>query len=230
MKYIYINDISYLLKKHIKILLVLFLVPVITMLINIKGLEPAIEHINMCMGTDLINKLSDNDILVVLMFILNIFVYIFFIADIYVKDISYQLDNIFLRMKALSWIIRKNTVFVLLTILMKVIQYILIIIALLIYKKSDIFTLSILELIVKDLFYTISVQFLFITIYIISSLVRKNKVIPYLIFMVIMVVIPKNIYNLSYNNIIFLGLSLVIIFIILGIIFKKYNKKIIENI
>lgn len=230
MKYLYVNDIKYLLKKRIKMLLLLFLLPSIIMIINIDTLVPAIDHINMCMGTNITNNLNKNGMIDMIMFLFNIFIYIFFIADIYVKDIAYQLDNIFLRMKASKWIIRKNIVFTILTILMKIIQYVFIIITLLIFRQTNIFTISVLELIIKDLFYTISIQFLFITIYIISSLIRKSKAVPYLIFMIIMVIIPKSIYKLSFNNIMFLGLMIIMIFIILQFIFKGYNKKIIENI
>ena len=164
------------------------------------------------------------------MFLFNISVYVFFIADVYIKDISYQLDNIFLRMKAYKWIFKKNIVFVILTVLLKVLQYGLIVATLIIFKKNNVLSFPVFSLFLKDLVYTIFVQFLFISIYIVSSSIKKNKIVPYIFFVIIMIFIPKNIYKLNLDNIIFIGIILILIFIILQIIFKKYNKRIIENV
>lgn len=230
MKYLYINDISYLLKKRIKMLIPLFFLPIIVMLININVPMKITSYINSCMGTNMAYHIDELILIEALMFLFNIFVYIFLIADIYVKDISYQLDNIFLRMKAAKWILKKNIVFILLTVLLKFLQYVLILTTLLIFKNDNVFTFSVFNLFFKDLFYTIFVQFLFISIYIISSSIKKNKLVPYIIFCIIMIFIPKNIYKLNFNNNIIIGISLIIIFIVLQIVFKKYNKRIIENV
>lgn len=230
MKYLYINDISFLIRKQRKILIPLLFLPIIVLLININVPMDVVNHLNGAMGTNLAQKINEMNLIEILMFLFNIFCYIFLIAEVYVKDISYQLDNILLRMKASKWILKKNVVFILLTILLKFLQYGLILTTLLIFKNNNIFTFSVFNLFLKDLSYTLFVQFLFITIYVISSSIKKNKIIPYLIFCSIAIFIPKNIYKLTFNNIIYLGIIIVILLIILQIIFKKYNKKIIENV
>ena len=230
MKYLYINDVSYLIRKQGKILIPLLLFPVIVMLINVTVSMPVVDHLNGCMGTNLVDKIAELNLVEALMFLFNMFSYIFLIAEVYVKDISYQLDNIFLRMKPLNWITKKNIVFIILTTLIKIFQYVLLLITLFIFKKSNIFSIPVFSLITKDLVYTIFIQFLFISIYVTSSLIKKNKVIPYIIFCSILVFIPKNIYKLNFNEVIFLSIIIIILLVILQIIFKKYNKKIIEYI
>ncbi len=228
MKYLMINDISYLIKKRKKILLALFLVPLILLLINIAAKITFVNRVNLCMGTNWIG-FNQSSILQFIMLLFNLSIYIFLIVDIYVKDIAYQLDNIFLRIKPSKWLLKKSIVFINITFILKLTQYVILFLAVVLLGKSANFN-SALRLLFSDFIYIIFIQFLFIIIYVISACTSKMKFIPYFVFAFLMAIIPKNIYGLSNNQILGMILINIIFLFLLTIIFKLFNKKIIENV
>ena len=228
MKYLVINDISYLIKKRKKILLAIFLVPLILLLVNIATSITFVNRVNLCMGTNWID-FEQSNIIEFIMLIFNLSAYIFLIVDIYVKDIAYQLDNIFLRIKPSKWLLKKSLVFITITFILKLIQYVILFLAVVFLEKNAEFN-NIIKLLFSDFIYIIFIQFLFIIIYVISACISKIKFIPYFIFAFLMAIIPKNIYGLSDNQILGIILINIIFLFLLTIIFKLFNKKIIENV
>lgn len=224
MKYIFLGDIEYLIHNRKKILFIMFLLPLLSILININTNLSCIDLINLTMGT---NFHSDNyTILELIMFIFNIVIYLFFAIDIYIKDIEYQLDNIFLRLAPHKWYLKKTLIFIITMFITKFIQYLIIGIILLI-KNKLIFT-NILFIIFFDYIYILLLQFLFLFIYILISSFYNSKFIIISIFLVALYFIPKNIYDSK--NLIFLFIIIIfILIIVICMIFIFRNKKIIEN-
>lgn len=224
MKYIFINDIEYLIHNKKKLLLILFILPLIFLLININIDLPCIDLINLTMATNF--NIDSYTILELMMFIFNIVIYLYFIVDIYIKDIEYQLDNIFLRLSPNRWYLKKTSMFCLLMFFTKFIQYLMVGIILLI--KNKLIITDILYVMLLDYIYILLLQFLFLLIYIISLCLFKNKLITFIPFLTIMYFIPKNIYDSRKLIWIFM---LIIFFMnaVNYIILINKNKKIIEN-
>ena len=164
MKYLYMNDVSYLMKKRLKFMILLVFIPILVLLINITSTNIVIDHINSSMGTRLVIDRDGTILIELLMYALNVFVYLFLIIDVYIKDIAYQLDNIFLRIKPVKWISKKIAILILITVILKFMQYLTITLVLLISGKSNIFTPDLVKLITNDILYILFIQFLFIFI------------------------------------------------------------------
>ena len=133
MKYLFMSDIEFLLKKRKKILIALIFIPLLVMLINIKSSFTIVDNLNNCLGTNI--NIKTSSILEFIMFLFNIAIYLFLIVEFYVKDISYQLDNIFLRISPLKWLFKKNIVFLLITLIIKLLQYFVFILFLIMIKN-----------------------------------------------------------------------------------------------
>ncbi len=228
MKYMYMNDIEYLIKKRKKILIVLILIPIIAMLININQKVSLLEILNNCMGTNL--NFKNSNILEYIMFLFNITIYLFLIIDLYVKDIVYQLDNIFLRISPLKWLLKKNLIFMSMIFIMKLLQYLFLLFLKFILTKSNENDNMVYKLIFSDFLYIIFLQYIFIFIYIVSLLLKKLKLMPYVIFSIIIIILPKSIYGLKNNQLCFLILLILLVLYLLYYLFKYHSKKIIESI
>lgn len=224
MKYIFLSDIEYLIHNKKRLLFIMFLLALISILINININVSCIDLINLTMGT---NFHSDNyTILELIMFIFNVVVYLFFIIDIYIKDIEYQLDNIFLRLNPCKWYLRKTLIFIITMFITKFFQYLIIAIILLI--KNKLIFLELLFIMILDYIYILLLQLLFLFIYVLISSFYNSKFITIGIFLIILYFIPKNIYD-SRNLIFLFTIIIFILSIVICIIFIFRNKTIIEN-
>lgn len=228
MKYIYMNDIEYLIKKRKKVLLLLLLVPVIVMLINVNSKMSSLEILNNCMGTSL--NLKDGNVLEIIMFLFNVVIFLFLIVDLYIKDVAYQLDNIFLRIFPSKWFVKKSVVFIFLIFIIKFFQYFFLLALMFLITGKNINVELIIKLMLLDFLYIIFFQFLFIFTYVISLIFRKFRLIFYFFFLIIIILLPKNIYELNNNQIYILILLALLFLYLFYYLFKNYNKKIIESI
>lgn len=227
MKFLLLNDIEYIFNNKKKLLALILLLPLIFILINYNNNSISfLDIIHLSTGT----KFESNNytIIELIMFALNIVVFLFLVIDVYVKDIDYHLDNIFLRLSPRKWYINKTSCFSALIFILKLIQYLLIFITLLILKKQPSFV-EVFNLLIYDYIYILFLQFVCLLIYILASVFLKNRIISIGIFLVLFTIIPKNISVLG-NKIFILMLIVFIITYINTIIFNHMNKKIIENL
>ena len=178
--------------------------------------------VHLSMGTKL--NISGYSLTELISFIFNITIFLFIMIDIYVKDMEYQLDSIFLRMKPVIWYLKKSLYFIIIIIMTKAIQYLFLI--LLIGDKLSL--LDILFLLRNDCVYILFLQYLFLLIYLGTILILKSKLSAIFIFLLVFMVLPKNIYELKYVEIYWLGI--ILINMINCWILKKWNKKIMEKI
>src|SRR5699024_6323239 len=85
-------------------------------------------------GTNL--EINTIDIIQLLMYLFNLYSFIYLMVDIYMKDLNDNLENIFLRMKPWEYIVKKNIYFTITIILIKVLQYSIMFIILILYGNS----------------------------------------------------------------------------------------------
>lgn len=226
MKYLLYNDISYLIHNKLKLIILVLLLPIFSLLLNIKSDISTIEIIMKSMGTNL--SLDDYGIVEIIMYLFNIFWFLYLISEIYAKDLSSNLENIFLRIRPLKYIAQKNLCFIITTILIKFIQYVLIA-GILVINKSIIINYQLTKLIIADTSYILLIQYIFLFIYLIYILFKKNIYLFVFSIIMLMLIIPKNIWNIS--NYMYL---VVVLFIFINIlicwIFHKYSKSIMEKI
>lgn len=227
MKYIYLNDIEYLIKKRKKLLIAMLLIPLLIMLINIKSSFSLVERLVNAMGTNWIS-FNESNMLEFIMYLFNISIYVFLIVDIYVKDIAYGLDNIFLRIHPKKWFLKKSIIFISLVLILKLLQYGVLIFTILLLNEVS--YIGIFKLITYDFIYVVFIDFLFITAYIVSATLNKNKIIPFGLFLVIIILMPKNIYNLKEFEIGIMFLTLILCLGFSTYLFNFFNKNIIQNI
>lgn len=225
MKYLLYSDIEHLLKKR-KTLIIFFIIsPLIIALININLPISFIEMVNMNIGT---NIRSESGILEIIMYLLNISTIIYIITDLFIRDIKYQLDNIFLRKNLFVWFWGKVILFILILIIIKLFQYLNLILAIILFTNQA-FDISIFGVIITDLIYVILVGFVFLLTYVMSLVYKKIKVFLIFFLLIFIIVLPKSIY-LTKNYNIFILLIIILIQLIISIIIKNKNKKIIENL
>lgn len=225
MKYIFLNDASYLVYKRKMIILLLLLVPFIIFLTNLSNYN-YLENIEIIFG---LNLQSNNiNIMEIIMFLFNIVLYVFLIIDIYTKDILYQLDNIFLRMPIGKWIFYKSVAFCLLTFILKLMQYLIIIVCLSLFNQEMLVS-NILKLCLIDFLYISGVQFMIMNIYLLGITIKKFNVLFILFSVALLLIIPKNILNIS-NCLFLLILGVILLIILIVIQVEKKSQIIIERV
>ena len=225
MKFLISSDILHLLKNRKKILFVIMVIPLIVTLINSNLPISLLKLFHLNTGT---NLGLDSGPLEYILYALNISSYIFLVVDLYIKDIKYQLENIFLREKPFVWICKKTILFIIIMFGLKLLQYL--IVGIVVFVKNDIFFDKILlDLILVDFIYVSLIGFGFLLIYLSWILCSKIKIIPFIMILLLLVLLPNNIWMLK-NKILLMIAVLLIIQLTIGILFKKYNKKIIQNL
>ena len=226
MKYLIYNDISYIFHKKKKILLCSFLLPLLIVFIYSHGEASSINIVKICVGANF--DLKNFSIISLLMLLFNSFTFIYLILDIYTKDLDQYLENIFLRIKPQKYIIKKNITFLSLSIIIKAIQYSLIILLLFIFQKN-ILDLRILQLFVTDILYIAVLEYLFLFIYFIYILMKKNIYILIIMLSILLFFFPKTIWSTNKYTILFVTLLMVVHLLIISI-FLKVPKKLIEEV
>ena len=189
MKYMFYNDLDYLFQKRKNIIIMLLIIPLLVLPLNLM-VGNALGILKMTMGLNILKNSSG--IIEITMFLFNLSFTIFLAIDLYIKDIEYNLENIFLRLKPSSWWIKKTSLFMTMMLLLKIFQYSLLTFALIIFN-IEIVTTNIVLLLVCDYLYIILLQFLFLLIYIISIIILRKKIMSLIIFITALFVLPKNI-------------------------------------
>ena len=226
MKYLIYNDLSYLYHKKKTILILVIFLPLLIGLIYGKGQFLAIDIIKICVGADF--DINDINVFSLLMLLFNVFSFIYLIVNVYSKDLDDSLENIFLRVKPIKYILKKNICFMLSTFFIKVLQYSLMVVCLLFFQKKVIF-FDILEVFMIDVIYILLLQYIFLAIYLIYILVNKKLFVLIILSLILIICYPKNIWNAK-NYIVYMLLLLILIHICINWIFDKKAKKLIENV
>ena len=226
MKYLFHNDISYLVRKKRIILISVLFLPLLILLLNLGTQYNINDIIMLCTGTNL--EINTIDIIQLLMYLFNLYSFIYLMVDIYMKDLNDNLENIFLRMKPWEYIVKKNIYFTITIILIKVLQYSIMFIILILYGNSGTIGNTIF-LLLTDAIYILFSQYLYLLIYLIYILLKKNICFLTAMSILLILLIPKNIWSIS-NYILYVILLILIIQTIISLIFYKKSKRIIEYI
>lgn len=226
MKYLVYNDISYIIHHKFTLIMLVLLLPVFPLLLNIRNDISTIEIVMKSMGTNL--SLDYYGIIEVIMYLFNLFWFLYLISEIYTKDLSDNLENIFLRIKPIRYILKKNICFIIITICIKLMQYIPVI-GILMISKNNPTIYQLFRLIFSDISYILLVQYIFLFAYLIYILLKKNILFLITAIIILIVVIPKSIWN-TWNYLYLVTLLLIFINILICWIFFKYSKSIIEKI
>lgn len=227
MRYLIYNDLYYLLCNKKKWIMLIFFLPVISILINLNLNASDLEIVMISMGSNLSFLSYDSyNIIAIIMYFFNIFCFLYLIIEVYIKDIANNLENIFLRLKCTRYIFRKSLFFIVMMSLIKVVQYIIIILLFLISKNQ---VPHIFKLLISDISYILLIQYLFLLLYLIYLLFKKNTAMLVITSMMMLIIIPKNIWN-SYNYLSFIIMGTVFINNIIYFLFSKYIKSLMENI
>lgn len=228
MKYIILNDINYLFRKRTKLIFI-FIFLTLGMLImrynkelniydNIVGIIPVNINLEQFLGIE------------PLYFLYNIFFFIFLSIDLYIKDLQYQVDNIFLRMSINAWYYRKVICINILTFMLKVFQY-SIVVGRILLCNNTLFDNKIVLLFITDILYLCFVESIFTLFYIISILANKKKGLLLAFMLFLLIVIPKNIVQL--NHILYrvvICTFILLIYITTTFILKCKRQKIMQSI
>lgn len=229
MKYIIYNDLSYLWhrKKNYTLLLLflIYILPAVIIYIYNQSSISSFEIALTCIGANF--DVRNIEIISLLMFLFNVSSFIYLIIDVYVKDLNEYIENIFLRIKPISYIIKKNIAFMIGMFFVKLIQYIIIIGLTSLTKDVDI--LGMIKLIFTDYMYILLIQYLFFIIYLLYIFLKKNILILSILYFSLFILFPKNIWN-TRNYSVQITLLLVTIHIFICLLFCKKTKILIENI
>ena len=225
MNFIIQNDFNYLKKNKIKLLFLFLLINVISLTLHLKEEIPFLEKIMFSNATNILK--DEFSIIQYIIFLFNNIVFIFLILDLFIKDLNYELDNLFMRIKIFKWMFTKFSFVIIVTIVLKLLEYLSLFFCL--YLLSTIsWNIELVNLIVIDIVYTLSIEFSYLFLYILFY--RANNIfIYYIVGVFLFLVIPKNVYNL-HKYILFLLLILLIIIVAIFLITKKFHKKMIEKL
>lgn len=227
MKYLIYNDLEYLIRKRKRLLLLLILIPLGNIFINSAANGDSLDIIIYSLGLSI--NFENLGALELIMYLFNVSLFIFLVADLYIKDVAYQLDNIFLRTRPAKWFVKKTILFMICVLFMKLIEYLGIFIFFVILKNVNIINQDFIKIFFCDYLYILLIQYLFLLIYIISIYLSKHKWVCLLLFVVAMIFIPKNIFSLRNDLLIILG-AIVGVQIIIYLMFRISSKKIIESV
>lgn len=227
MRYIFYNDLEYIIRKRKKILLLLLLIPVGNLFINVAANGNSIDIITYCLGLNV--NLKSFSAIELIMYLFNISLFIFLVADLYIKDVAYQLDNIFLRIRPEKWFVKKTILFMICMFFMKLVEYLGVFIFYALVKNDNVFGATFIKLFISDYLYVILIQYLFLLVYVISIYLSKHKWVSVLLFVVVMIFIPKSIFSLRNSLLMILGITLGVL-VIIYLMFKFNSKKIIESV
>lgn len=227
MKYLIYNDLEYLIRKRKRLLLLLILIPLGNIFINSAANGDSLDIIIYSLGLSI--NFENLGALELIMYLFNVSLFTFLVADLYIKDVAYQLDNIFLRTCPAKWFVKKTILFMICVLFMKLIEYLGIFIFFVIVKNVNIINQDFIKIFFCDYLYILLIQYLFLLIYIISIYLSKHKWVCLLLFVVAMIFIPKNIFSLRNDLLIILG-AIVGVQIIIYLMFRISSKKIIESV
>lgn len=225
MKYIIINDLEYLIHHKKKFLLLLLGVPVIIGLIYSIYVMDSDKVIYVSLGNHY--RISESLPVELVMYIFNLCMYIYLVFDIYIKDLNYQLDHIFLRISLSRWFFNKTCLFLIIIFVLKLLEYGLVGVGISFF--SDISFLKIFHFGIIDFLYIITIQLLLLVLYVVCRIIYAPKSIVLLLTIFLLVIIPKDIIAFSFK-------TSWLLFIIIGCIFfncillKFFGSKLIQRL
>lgn len=224
MMYLWLSDIYYLLRKRYLYLLIFFLLPILSTFLISFSSAGFVDSFISVLGLNIItNQYSPMEIISYLYFV---FFALFLVIDLYLKDILYQLDNIFMRMSLLKWYMRKTFLFIAVMFFLKLFQYLLVVLTFWILKGPITFSvLELLQLFITDTLYTVLLQFLILFVAILSSF-SKVRWLSILSILITFFFFPKSILIFERYWIVSIFFIVVLIFLILKIISKKIFERI----
>lgn len=224
MMYLWLSDIYYLLRKRYLYLLIFFLLPIFSTFLISFSSAGFVDSFISVLGLNIItNQYSPMEIISYLYFV---FFALFLVIDLYLKDILYQLDNIFMRMSLLKWYMRKTFLFIAVMFFLKLFQYLLVVLTFWILKGPITFSvLELLQLFITDTLYTVLLQFLILFVAILSSF-SKVRWLSILSILITFFFFPKSILIFERYWLVSIFFIVVLIFLILKIISKKIFERI----
>ena len=224
MMYLWLSDIYYLLRKRYLYLLIFFLLPILSTFLISFSSAGFVDSFISVLGLNIItNQYSPMEIISYLYFV---FFALFLVIDLYLKDILYQLDNIFMRMSLSEWYMHKTFLFIAVMFFLKLFQYLLVVLTFLILKGPITFSvLELLQLFITDTLYTVLLQFLILFVAILSSF-SKVRWLSILSILITFFFFPKSILIFERYWLVSIFFIVVLIFLILKIISKKIFERI----
>lgn len=207
MKYIISKDFSTL--KNNKRILFTYIICLILFCIFTKFISSQIEVDNVEVKT--LGMLFSHNFLDMLMYVLNMTVYIYVCISFFLSDIRHGGQNVFLRFTKRKYFLLKFCSMAFFILMLKIIGHAIVHICYLSPFSFNIF--------LKDILYTLIVDLLVIVLYIINILSKK---ILYILILILVIFLSLNLYLLSSINL-SLG-SLIIVNVFLMFIYMYLNK------
>lgn len=225
-KYLIYNDLNYLLKKQKKVLLLILIVPIILIIINLnKQLDWTIIISNTLGLTADKNQINS---IITIIYFYNIISFLYLSFFYYIKDYQTNLEQVYLRKGFEDFYLHKTLLLLTIILLIKILQYIPLLLVLLITNYSLNF-ISLLNLFITDYLYILVITQLGISMYLSNIIFKKKRLINLVISIIIILNIPITIINLQeYKNI--LLLLLIIITVYNNYLNVKYHKRIINEV
>lgn len=226
MKYILLNDVYYILKHKKKYLISFISFVLIILFLYKSSVNDVKELLNICSGINYSKNSSIFIELIIYIFNISTNVYLFF--DIILKDIQYQLSNVFLRIKPCKWIYIKIGIVSTVMFILKVFEYLVIYISFK-FSKFNTDAIYIMSVMLADYIYILLIQFICFAMYIAYNISKKSSAIILILVYIFISVYPKSIlYTIKC-----IGYEIFIILVIefiIYILFKKCNKVIIQKL
>lgn len=212
MKYLFCNDIKNCFRgRTLKLVIVVLILEFIFQFIIIDD-----NIVNLLLGRNLENV---KDYISMLFFLLHVLLFMFISLDIYLRDMLYNVDNIFFRIKPIKFIGEKIIFLIISTIVLRLLEYIVILPVLISRMESiDIIGLS-LE---KDILFYLLFSLIVILLMEYKWLIGDKGLGLIIIFLIF---VPKNI-DVFYNYYL-IGVFTLIVIIMLSMM--CFSKKIIES-
>lgn len=212
MKYLFCNDIKNCFRgRTLKLVIVVLILEFIFQFIIIDD-----NIVNLLLGRNLEYV---KDYISMLFFLLHVLLFMFISLDIYLRDMLYNVDNIFFRIKPIKFIGEKIIFLIISTIVLRLLEYIVILPVLISRMESiDIIGLSL----VKDILFYLLFSLIVILLREYKWLIGDKGLGLIIIFLIF---VPKNI-DVFYNYYL-IGVFTLIVIIMLSMM--CISKKIIES-
>lgn len=226
-KYFFYYDKNYINKKQKKIILLLIFLPLLITMIKLNDDKLGLVILQKSLGL----KTEDNtyDIMSYLMYFFNIICLLYISIKSYISNYKTNLYQIYLRLDYKKFYPIKTYNMLINTFLIKAIQYLFILILLLLTNHFKGINISILKLFITDFLFIVLLQQILLVGYILIYIVKKLKYLIFVVALISILLIPKNIVALE--NYYLILISLVGLFVFINKkVNKKYHKRIIQEI
>lgn len=213
MRFLFKNDLCHIFSKRRIMIYIYLLLPLINYILIKDSQLSKIEIFSSCLGLNF--NINENNVFEIIIYIMNISFFTFLIVDLFLKDICYQIDNIFLRISPKKWVLTKIICSFIILFTIRFIQYMILIL----FLHTDLKNLhEIFILFITEILYLILIQYIILST-IIFLKKGKYKFLVYVIAILFIYLIPKNINNIVESNLSFL---LFIMTVIIYIFFICY--------